>query len=87
MTYAAVSQAARDEDLRNRIAACIATENIGGMHPLAQADQIQWRVAGAVADEYSYAVASNVESPGKDLGVIPDATLRTAVLDALGVIQ
>lgn len=85
MTYTAISQAARDNDLRDRIAACIASEGVGGEHPLTQADRIQWQCAGQWGDAYSYAVETNVPNPGRDLGVITDAALKTTVLDVLGI--
>lgn len=82
MTYNAIAQAAQDQHLRLRIAACIAAEDPGGEgHPIARADAIQWQVAasGTIADAYSYAVGTNVVDPGRDEAVVTDAMLLAAV--------
>lgn len=82
MTYNAIAQAAQDQHLRLRIAACIAQERpLDGQHPIAHADAIQWQVAASpgLADAYSYAVETNVPDPGADPAVVTDAALLAAV--------
>lgn len=82
MTYTAIAQAAQDQHLRLRIAACIAQERPqDAAHPIAHADAIQWQVAASpgLADAYSYAVETNVPDPGADPAVITDAALLAAV--------
>ena len=82
MTYNAIAAAAQDQHLRSRIAACIAQETpTDTRHPIALADQIQWRVVAApgIADAYSYAVLTEVENPGKDEAVVTDLMLLAAV--------
>lgn len=82
MSYNAIAQAAQDQHLRLRIAACIAQEAPDDTrHPVAHADAIQWQVAASpgVADAYSYAVLNDVPDPGNDPAVITDAALLAAV--------
>lgn len=82
MSYTAIAQAAQDQHLRLRIAACIAQERPqDGQHSIAHADAIQWQVAASpgLADAYTYAVETDVPDPGNDPAVITDAALLAAV--------
>lgn len=86
--YADIAAAARNEDLRNRIAGCLSSLGRTDPHPLGGADQIQWAVVGkeSIADAYAYAVAAGeVERPGLDPAVIPDSDILAAVEDVLGI--
>lgn len=86
MSYNAIAQAAQDQHLRLRIAACIAQEAPGSAtHPIAHADAIQWQIAATpgVADAYSYAVAAETPNPGRDEAVITDLVLLAAVQSLL----
>lgn len=95
MTYQDVSEAARDTDLRFRVAGCIATLDLTGVdiygpsrHPLAIAENYMWQIAGdqAVYEAYAYAVLNEVPNPGSDPGVVTDAMILAAVQDALGIV-
>ena len=85
MSYYDQSLLARDPDFRERIAACAATEEQSGAdlddHPTAFADREQWAIAAApgFAAAYSYALETGVEHPGRDVSVISDAQLLSAV--------
>ena len=86
--YADIAAAARNEDLRNRIAGCLSSLGRTDPHPLGGADQIQWAVVGkeSIADAYAYAVAvGSVERPGLDPAVITDASILDAVQEVLGI--
>lgn len=87
MSYSAIAQAAQDQHLRLRIAACIAQERpTDKLHPIAHADAIQWQVSASpgLAEAYSYAVETNLPDPGNDSSVITDAMLLAAVVELLG---
>ncbi len=82
MSYTAIAQAAQDQHLRLRIAACVAQERPHATaHPIAHADAIQWQVAASpgLADAYTYAVETDVPDPGADPAVITDTALLAAV--------
>lgn len=84
MSYNAIAQAAQDQDLRLRIAACIAQQQLtDDRHPVAYADAIQWQVAAnpAVSDAYTYAVNMSIARPGRDEGAVTDAMILAAVSD------
>ena len=83
MSYAALADLAHDDDFRQRVAACLATEpgTPAQPHVLAQADAVLWRVAAApgFADAYAYAQATDVQRPGRAPEVISDAQILAAV--------
>ena len=82
MTYSAIAQAAQDEHLRRRIAACIAQEDgADPQHPIAHADAIIWRCCAAPGwgEAYAYALGSAVPEPGNDPAVITDAMILAVV--------
>jgi hypothetical protein len=97
MTYHDVAAAAADNQLRLRVAGCIATLDdndipeamyaMAGRHPVAIADNIMWNVAGdsTISDAYAYGVATDVPNPGDDPAVVTDAMILTAVQDAIGI--
>lgn len=82
MTYAAIAQAAHDEHLRWRIAACIAQEAPeSALHPIAHADAIIWQCCASPGwgQAYAYALDTNVTDPGNDPAVISDGQILAAV--------
>ena len=79
MTLWDTSTLAHDADFRERIAAAAAQDGVTDPHPLTWADLHQWTLAAQFSAEYAYAVATGVESPGRDVGVIPDQALLDAV--------
>lgn len=81
MSYFEIAVMARDPHLRERIAACAATEGVIAPHPTAWADRHQWELAAAPGwgDAYTYAVNSGSENPGKDEAVITDGMILSAV--------
>lgn len=95
MTYTDQYQMAQDPDLRARIAACAATQTIptstpwlgrdngpegwARRHALAITGQPGWPAAWATA------LANNIETPGRDLGVISDGMILSAVQAVLAV--
>lgn len=97
MTYHDIAVAAADNQLRLRVAACIATldgqfdlpsnMSMPNTHPLSIADNIMWHVAGHsdVSDAYAYGVLTEVENPGDDPAVVTDAMILASVQNALGI--
>jgi hypothetical protein len=82
MAYWDQSLLSRDEQFRDRIAACAAVElPTSDVQPLRWADTHQWQIAAApgFADAYASALAASVPDPGKDPAVISDAQILSAV--------
>lgn len=81
MTYNAIASAAQDPDLRTRVAACFAQQTTGPDQPEALAAVHIWRICAdsAIHDAYAYAVATDVEQPGKSESVVTDAMILAAV--------
>lgn len=81
MAYIDIAAMARDNSLRDRIAACAATEGVIDPHPTTWADQHQWRIAASPGWDaaWAHATASEVTSPGSDAGVITDQMILSAV--------
>lgn len=81
MTYSDIAAMARDNSLRDRIAACAATEGVIDPHPTTWADQHQWQIAASPGwgDAWAHATASEVTSPGSNEGVITDQMILAAV--------
>lgn len=85
---------AQDNHLRLRITACIATqdgyEQSEGriIHPLELADRYMWKLVAQPgwADAYEYAIATNIENPGKNESVITDGMILSGVQTVLGII-
>lgn len=79
MSYNTQAALAVDDALRNRVAACAATQGVPG--PLQWADAHLWRLSGEPGwdDAYSYAIAAGNARPGYDEGVITDAMILAAV--------
>ncbi|MFN3600499.1 MAG: hypothetical protein ACK4UY_03815 [Dietzia sp.] len=81
MSYTDVARMAGDGHLRERIAACAATEGVTSPHPTKWADDHQWQLAGTPGwgDAYTYALLQNNEAPGRDESVISDGMILSAV--------
>ena len=84
MSYNSIALAAQDQDLRVRIAACVAQEYPGNpAHPTVYADQIQWLCCGEPGwgDAYESALAADPPNPapGADPAVITDLMILGAV--------
>lgn len=81
MAYSDIAAMARDNSLRDRIAACAATEGVIDPHPTTWADAHQWRLAASPGwdEAWAYATASGATSPGSDAGVITDQMILSAV--------
>ena len=79
MSYNTQAALAVDEDLRRRVAACAATQNVPS--PLQWADSYLWRLSGSPGwdDAYAYALNASNPRPGHDEGVITDAMILAAV--------
>lgn len=85
MSYTDVARMANDGNLRERIAACAATEGVTSPHPTKWADENQWLLAGSPgwAAAYAYAVLVGNANPGRDEGVITDHMILGAVQSRL----
>ena len=86
--YAEVALAAQDQDLRARIAGCLAMLGHTTPHPMSAAEGIQWEVVSvpAVAAAYNYAVQLNqIARPGQDPSVISDEAILSAVSTVLEI--
>lgn len=71
-----------DQDLLNRLTACVAEEvDTKGQHPRTWLDKHIWGiiVTPGWRDTYSYAIQNNVDRPGRDESVITDAMILSAV--------
>lgn len=79
-TYWGIHLVADDGDLRERVTACAAQENIPS--PEGWTYDHRWAYASAPtwAEKYEYALATDNPTPGKDPAVITDA-------DILGQVQ
>jgi hypothetical protein len=79
MSYATQAVMSRDPQLRDRIAACAATQNVPDVQYWAQVHQ--WHIAAAPGWDaaYSYAINTGVENPGNHDGVINDNMILSAV--------
>ena len=89
MTYNAQSKLSQDSDFRNRVAACAATQPEVTGQPTMWADTHLWDIAAApgFADKYQYALDTDVEHPGADEAVIPDADILAAVQAMIAELQ
>lgn len=79
MAYYDVSQLSADNDFILRTRACVSTE--GELDPVEWSNEHMWEMAAApgFGDKYAYAVASEVEFPGRDESVISDPEILSAV--------
>lgn len=81
MSFTDVANMAKNGDLRERIAACVACEGVIDPHPTKWADDYQWAIVASPEWDVAWAsaVAGNVERPGRDAGVITDGMILAAV--------
>lgn len=90
MSYSAIADAARNTQLRLRIAACVAKEGHAGLTletgALMKADSIQWQCCAQPGwgEAWAYAQANGSLDPGADGSVIPDSWILSAVQALMG---
>jgi hypothetical protein len=79
MSYTTLAQMAKDEDFLERVTACAATQGITQADKWA--DDNRWVMAAQPGfdEQYEYAVNTEVAEPGKNLGVITDVQILSAV--------
>lgn len=79
MSYSTQATAARDSQLRDRIAACAATQDVH--EPEFWAQSHQWVLVASPGWDAAYAYALNAANPapGDDNAVISDAMILAAV--------
>lgn len=80
MTFNNVAAIRLDSDLRLRIVACAAIEDIPNPEQWAEVRAWDFASTPGWAEQWAYGVAANVERPGRDEGVITDG-------DILGRVQ
>lgn len=73
---------ADDEDFWKRVAFCAQLEGLGWDWGLEHRREVA--ASPGFADAYAYALATGVENPGRDEGVISDAQILAAV-QSIGV--
>lgn len=80
MSYNSIAEMARNNALRERIAACASAEGVT-IQPTRWADENQWFLAASPgwAAAWASALASNNEAPGRDEGVITDGMILASV--------
>ena len=84
MTYAAMAEMARDEDLLARVTACAAEQ--GADSPEYWTHEHRWQIAAQPgwASSWDYAHAAGVARPGWDAGVITDGAILASVQALMG---
>lgn len=77
---------AQDNDLKLRVTACVATQNVG--KPVDWAEANMWNLSATPGwdEKYNYAVGTGVEKPGYDEGVLNDQDILAGVQARLIVI-
>lgn len=86
MSYANIVSAARSQSLIDRVTACAAQQHLG--MPERWAKDNAWQVAAQPGwgDAWASAVASGIEDPGADEGVITDPMILSAVQTLAGLL-
>lgn len=86
MSYNTQARMAQDEDLKLRVTACVATQNVG--KPVEWAENNMWNLSATPGwdEKYNYAVDSGVDRPGYDMGVLSDNDILSGVQARLTVI-
>lgn len=93
MTYQSITESTRDTALQDRVTAAALKESYAGAPEFSQsafATQVQrtpmlalnyfmWPVCIEYEDEYKYAMDSNNDNPGGDVGVITDANIGSSI--------
>jgi hypothetical protein len=79
MSYNTQAALAVDSDLRNRVAACAATQGVPS--PVQWADAHLWALSGSPGWDaaYAYAVAAGKPRPGYEESAVTDAMILAAV--------
>lgn len=93
MSYTTITQSTRDTALQDRVIAGAMKEAYAGAdefsdsvfghqlqrNPTLALNYFMWPVAIDYEEQYSYAIDSNNENPGGDVGVITDANIQAVV--------
>lgn len=80
MSYAGQGDLAQDQDFRDRLAACAATQGIQQAAKWAVDNSWLLSASPGFADAYSYALEVGTEkNPGRSQAVIPDLDILAAV--------
>lgn len=80
MSYAGQAALAQDQDFRDRLAACAATQGIQQADKWAADNSWLLSATPGFADSYSYALeVGEIRRPGLDPGVITDTEILAAV--------
>jgi hypothetical protein len=79
MSYNTIANMAQDFELQRRITACAVSEH--KQDPSQWASERMWQLAATPgwADAYEYAVANDMNNPGKRENVITDSMILAAV--------
>lgn len=79
MSYADIYTLAQDVDYRARLSAAAAAEGIDAPEWWAESHALEVAAAPGLAGMYASGVANQVNRPGWDAAVIPDAVILAAV--------
>lgn len=79
MSYSTLAQLATDTDFLNRVTACAATQGIRQADKWAEDNRWALAAQPGFDNAYAYAVATDHVEPGKDVAVISDADILSAV--------
>jgi hypothetical protein len=79
VSYSTLAQLAKDADFSERVTACAATQGITQADKWAEDNRWAMAAQPGFDDAYAYALAFNVTNPGKDVSVISDAQILSAV--------
>lgn len=79
MSYAGQAALAQDQDFRDRLAACAATQGIQQADRWAADNSWLLSATPGFADAYTYAVDVGTPAPGSNAAVIPDLDILAAV--------
>lgn len=85
MSYSTLALMAKDADFQDRITACVATQGIRDAERWATDNR--WAIAGQPGFDEAYSYALNIgtiAAPGRDVSVISDTQLLSAVQLLLG---
>ncbi|QCO98974.1 hypothetical protein FCN77_16290 [Arthrobacter sp. 24S4-2] len=79
MSYSTLYQLAKDEGFLHRVTACAATQGITQADRWAEDNRWSMAAQPGFEAQYDYAVNTSVPDPGKNVGVINDEQILSAV--------
>ena len=79
MSYLTVSVIAADQNMRQRVAACAATQGVDNPENWAYTHSFLWAASPGWDTKWESALAGGIEAPGADEAVITDADLLAQV--------